>query len=718
MRINQPAAAGLRPRLDRVARLVPMLAAGLLAACGDGGGGGGTGPVVERVASVTLTGAPTGPVLAGTTVQLAATPVNASGAALQKPVTWTSADTSIAKVSGAGTVSVVGAGSVAITASADGKEASATLDARAGGEVGPAGGTLALLGGRITLAVPPGSLDAPMTVLFRAAPSTPVDARAVPGTAFQLSGPPQLLFRINATLILGYDPARLPAGVSEGSLQLYELANPPGGAAYWSLVRGSRVDAGANQVRATIPYGGTYAVVGTLARTVTVGGEAAGGALYVGQTRSLAAVAVDVNGDTLAGAAFTWTTSDGARTTVDALGRVTGQSAGTAAITASLDGKSASTTVTVLPRPVAAWNQAAEWGTAGGNGRHDGYVAATLDPSVFRKQWDKQFPAGLQLQPVATGAGKVFVEAGAFNASTFRLSALDAADGTERWYHTLSGVSTLSPPAFGEGRVYLAAELVNQGSRLIALDAADGGVRFSSSVFPSLSAAPPIVDGGGVYVGGMNGSMHRADAATGAWSWNATLGGDDPLIPAVNGGQVVVFRGSTYNVPSGIVSLDAATGAQTGVVTSSLAVPRQMPVLGGAGNVIGGTASALLSAPLQPGGAAWTQGGFFPRTPVVGQGTVYAVRSREVAAFRENDGALRWVWTPPSGEPWVSMLVTDNLLFVSVEGFSGFQATYAIDVATGKQVWYYPARGFLALSADGTLYIAAPEGLLTAISVR
>lgn len=714
MRLNASIAAGARPRRDVFVRLLPVLAAGLLAACG--GDGGGTGPG-ERVSSVTLTGAPAGPVLAGTTVQLTATPVNAAGTPVQTTVTWTSGDTAIAKVSAAGAVSVVGAGPVAITAKADGKEASTTLDARAGGEVGPTGGTLVLLGGRIILAVSAGSLDAPMTLLFRPAPVTPVDARAVPGTAFQLSGPPQLLFRTHATLILGYDPARLPAGVSEGSLQLYELANAPGGPPYWMLVRGSRVDTQANQVRATIPYGGTFAVVGTAAGAVTLGGEAAGGGLYVGQTRPLAAVAVDVNGDTLAGAGFTWTTSDASRATVDAQGRVTGHSAGTAAITATLDGKSASTMLTVLPRPVAAWNHAADWATAGGNGRHDGYVAATLDPSAFSKRWDRQFAAGLQLQPVVTGAGKVFVESGFFNASSVRLSALDAADGVERWYHTLSGTAGLSPLAFGNGRVYVAAGSYTNGARLISMDAADGTVRFTSS-YPQTTPSAPVVDGGGVYVGGSSGSLHRADATTGAWSWQVSLGGDDPLFPALHGGRVVVFRGSTYNVPSGIVSLDAATGAQTGVLQSPLAVPRQMPVLGGAGNVIGGTASALMSVPLQAGGAAWTQGGFFPRSPVVGNGVVYAVRSREVAAYRESTGALLWVWTPPVGEPWVSMVATNNLLFVSVEGITRGNATYAIDVATGKQVWSYPSRGYLAVGADGTLYIASIEGLLTAIALR
>jgi outer membrane protein assembly factor BamB len=715
MRIIHPSAARSRPRLDAFARIIPILLAIVLAACG-GGDGSGTGPVEERVASVTLAGAPAGPVLAGSTVQLTATPVNAGGTALQRTVTWTSGDTTIAKVSPAGAVSVVGAGIVTVTARADGKEAAATLDARAGGEVGPAGGTLSLLGGRITLAVPAGSLSAPMTVLFRPAIAPLGSPRLAPGTAFEMTGPPQLVFQPDAQLTLAYDPARLPAGVSAGSLQLYQFATTPGVGPHWLLVRGSRADPVAHTVTGSIPFGGTYALVATAAAAVSLDDDLAGAALYVGQTRQLTAAAVDVNGDTLPGGAA-WTTSDPSRATVDALGRVTGQAAGTVTITATQDGKSASVTLPILPRPAAAWNQAAEWSGAGGNARHDGYVAATLDPSVFARRWDKQFAAGLQLQPVATGSGQVFVLAGAFNASTLRLSALAAADGAERWGRTYT-VSSISPPAFGNGRVYMAYGVHNEGARLTALDPADGAVRFSSSYFQPFSTSAPVVDGGGVYVGGWGGAVHRADALTGAWSWHTSLGGDDALIPAVNGGRVVVFRGSTHNVPSGVVSLDAATGAQAGVVVSSVAVPRQTPVLGGAGNVIGGTASALMSAPLQAGAPAWTQGGFFPRMPVVGQGVVFAVRGREVAAYRESSGSLLWTWGSPSGEPWVSMIATNNLLFVSVEDFNGMKATYAVDIASGRHVWSYPARGFLALSADGTLYIAAPEGRITAIAVR
>lgn len=716
MRATHASAALFRPRPGAFARIVPAFLAGILAACGGDGGGGGTGPVQEPVASVTLTGAPAGVVLAGSTVQLTATPLSASGTALQRTVTWASADTTIATVSGTGSVSVVGVGNVTITARADAREASATLDARTGGELGPAGGTLALLGGRITLAVPAGGLEGAMTMLFRPAVSPPADARLAPGTAFELTGPPNLFFVTPATLTLAYDPARLPAGVPGANLQLYRLTFTPGIGTYWMLVRGSRAVAGTNTVTGSIDSGGTFALVGTPAVSLTLGGGAAGGALYVGQTRPLAAVAVDVNGDTLAGG-IAWTSADPARATVDGGGRVTGQAAGTTAITASRDGKSASTTVTILPRPTPAWNQTAEWSTTGGNPRHDGYVAATLDPGVFQRRWQKQFAAPLQLHPVATGAGQVYVLARAFNASSLRLSALSAADGAERWGRTFV-VSNVSPPAFGNGRVYLAHGAFNEGARLVSMDAADGAVRFAASYFQRFSTSAPVVYGGGVYVGGGSGSVHRADALTGAWTWQTTLGGDDEPIPAVKDGWVVVFRGSTYNVPSGVALLDAANGDRLGVVTSPVAMPGMTPVLGSAGNVIGATGSGLLSVPLQPGAPAWSQPGFHPRLPVAGNGVVFSVRMREVAAYRESNGALLWTWAPPRGEPWVSMVATDNLLFVSVDGFTGDEATYAIDVVSGKQVWDYPASGFLALSADGILYISSVNGLLTAITVR
>lgn len=70
----------------------------------------------------------------------------------------------------------------------------------------------------------------------------------------------------------------------------------------------------------------------------------------VGETVQLTAVAKDASGATLGGRKFSWTTSSAQVATVNASGLVTGVADGTATITATSEGKSASATITVTDR--------------------------------------------------------------------------------------------------------------------------------------------------------------------------------------------------------------------------------------------------------------------------------------------------------------------------------------------------------------------------------
>jgi len=54
-----------------------------------------------------------------------------------------------------------------------------------------------------------------------------------------------------------------------------------------------------------------------------------------------------------------------------------------------------------------------------------------------------------------------------------------------------------------------------------------------------------------------------------------------------------------------------------------------------------------------------------------------------------------------------SPVVTKNLLFISTN-----LNTYALDLKSHKVVWSYPARGYLAISQNGILYIQSPDALV------
>jgi uncharacterized protein YjdB len=63
----------------------------------------------------------------------------------------------------------------------------------------------------------------------------------------------------------------------------------------------------------------------------------------------LTATAVDANGNAVTGRAFTWGTSDSVIATVSGSGRVSTKRSGVVTITATLDGKSDTSQITVTP---------------------------------------------------------------------------------------------------------------------------------------------------------------------------------------------------------------------------------------------------------------------------------------------------------------------------------------------------------------------------------
>lgn len=93
-----------------------LAATAVLAACGKDG----TGPSNQPVTSVTVTGAPEDYLVLGKTAQLSATPRDAAGNTLNRKVTWTSSDSTLASVSATGLVTARQTGNVTIHAQSEG----------------------------------------------------------------------------------------------------------------------------------------------------------------------------------------------------------------------------------------------------------------------------------------------------------------------------------------------------------------------------------------------------------------------------------------------------------------------------------------------------------------------------------------------------------------------------------------------------------------------
>lgn len=690
-------------------RRVGLLACAFLVGCG-GDGKTATG-VDGGVASVVITGVPTSPLLVGDSVRLVATPVNASGGIVSnRAVSWRSSNAAIAIVSANGTVTAVSAGPVTITAAAEGKTGTTSLDVRAGGQIGTAGGTLIMLNGAATLTVPPNGLTQQVTVLFAPAATAPQSPRLVTGTAYEL-GPDGLTFSRIASLALKYDPAKVPSGLVEAGLQLYTQSGN-----VWALVPGSTVNTTTKTVTGSVFRSGTYAIVSTPVDHVTLGGALVGGALYTSQTAQFAVTVFDAANTVLTGRPISWTTSDASKAAVDGTGKVVAVAPGSVTITATSEGKSASTELMVLSRPTVDWSGATtEWTTYQGNAGHTGYVAASLDPVSFRELWVATVASNVALNPVTAGDGNVFASTNAYFGKQLFVT-LDAKTGAQKWSKDFGAIHSVDPPAYWSGKVYVMTG-GHEDSFLWGFEANTGAQLFRTPYGNQWSRwyAPVVIDGSVYTAGGYYGGMYRFNATDGKQSWFAQTNQYDAWSPSVSNDRVYAYTGS-YDPKLDVVN------ATTGVSEFTIKDPRfswngwsmtGAPVLGSMNDVLAVQANRLVAFDLGARTIKWEQTGQFAAALTLANGVLYVPTYRDVEARQETNGSLVWTWKPPEGSPVNTVVATKNLLFVSTAA-----NTYAVDLTSRRQMWSYPAGGQLALSNQGILFIAQVTGKLTAISVK
>jgi hypothetical protein len=220
--------------------------------------GGPTEPNTP-VARVDVTGAPSENVLlTGTTVQLQAVPRDAGGAALERRVTWSSTDASIATVSSSGLVTAVASGVVGITAEAGGETGVVGIAVRVAVTVPPAGAaapvTTALLNNTLSLRIPPGATTVPTLTVGRALIITD-DTRILTATAFAI-GPATTTFTAPVIAEVSVNLATIPATKRAG-LRIFRVS------ATGDLdgLAGGSVDIGRSVVIAPLSSAGTYVVI-------------------------------------------------------------------------------------------------------------------------------------------------------------------------------------------------------------------------------------------------------------------------------------------------------------------------------------------------------------------------------------------------------------------------------------------------------------------------
>ena len=316
------------------------------------------------VASVSVSpGAAT--VGAGQTLQLTATPRDASGNPLTgRIVTWASSNTAVATVSGSGLVTGVVAGSVTITATSEGQSGTATV-------------TVAVPVASVTVSPPTASVVAGQTVQLTA---TPQDASGNPLTGRVIT------WASSNTAVARVNGSGLVTGVAAGSATITATSEGKSG---------------------------TAAITVTPVPVASVTVSPATASVAVGRTVQLTATPREASGNPLTGRVITWASSNTALATVSGSGLVTGVAIGAATITATSEGQSgtAAITVTAAPPPGTTWpNEPAGWTVLndydahayndGGWHSDPGYPISVVDdataPLSPTKVWQYKFAQGDQ----------------------------------------------------------------------------------------------------------------------------------------------------------------------------------------------------------------------------------------------------------------------------------------------------------------------------------
>jgi len=250
------------------------------------------------VATVTVSPSPAS-VGAGQTVQLTATLKDANGNPLTgRVVTWASNNTSAATVNGSGLVSGVVAGSATITATSEGQSGTSAI-------------TVTAPVASVTVSPSPASVVAGQTVQLTA---TPKDANGNPLTGRVIT------WASNNTTVATVNGSGLVTGRAAGTATI--TATSEG-------------------------QSGTSSVTVTMAPVATVTVSPSPASVVVGQTVQLTATPKDANGNPLTGRVITWSSNNTSVATVNGSGLVSGATAGSATITATSEGQSGTSILTV-----------------------------------------------------------------------------------------------------------------------------------------------------------------------------------------------------------------------------------------------------------------------------------------------------------------------------------------------------------------------------------
>jgi outer membrane protein assembly factor BamB len=313
---------------------------------------------------------------------------------------------------------------------------------------------------------------------------------------------------------------------------------------------------------------------------------------------------------------------------------------------------------------LAAAASAADWPTFRGNPAQNGIAADTL-PDRLDIRWQVKLgsdPGSSVIESTAAIVNGV-AYVGAFDD---HLHAFDLATGQEKWKVKTGAIK--APVGVHEGAVYAG----NVDGVFSSLDAATGQLRWKRDVQAEVTSGPNFTTDG-VLFGTQDETLHCLGRTDGKPKWSYQINGGPVMgTPAVaNGRTFAAGCDSTLHV------LDVASGKEVSSVNLN-------------GQV--GAAAAVRDGRLYVG-----------------------TMSNQVIAVDLDKTVAAWTFEPERRRQpfYASAAVTDKLVLIG----SRDRRLYALDRATGKQVWDFPTDGKVDSSPvvvgqrvyfgshDGNLYV-------------
>src|SRR5437879_7811056 len=466
------------------------------------------------VASLALSPSSAG-IIVGRTQQFTAVPMDSAGNPLSgRAITWVSSNPAAATVSGGGLAAGVSAGGTTITGTSEGQSATATL------AVSP---------------VPVASVTV-----------TPSSATITVGTSTQLSA-------------VTKDSA---GGTLSGRVVTWATSSAAVAAVSASGVVTSSAAGSATITATSEGRSGTATITVTNVPVASVTVSPATASIQTGSTQQLSVVTNDAAGNTLTGRVVTWSSSNSSVAPLSGSRLVGAVSAGSATITATSEGKTGSTAISVIIVPVASVTVSPASASIGIGGTRQ--LSAVTKDAAGNTLTGRAVTWASSNLAVATVGGTGLVTGVTVGSVTITATS-EGKSGT-------ATISIIIVPVASVTVSPAAASIAISGTRQLSAvtkDSAGNTLTGRVVTWGGSNTAVATVDATGLVTGVIAGSAtmtatSEGKSGTASITVTSGTGAPDPTLPALLNTQYSAPTGATITVPAGGDFQAALNSAQPG----------------------------------------------------------------------------------------------------------------------------------------------------------